>query len=264
MKLAPAQVVAELFNPLTVVMLLIVAAWVWRGRGRWLLGGAILLLMVFGHWTVPSRMGGLLTSQHEPVMQVRPEVRDVVVLAAGAFSEAEDLAANNRVNGTYLSRFLEGVRIHRAAAGGRLIVSVSRPDDSAAARRILDELAALVGVDGAGLEPIVGANSTADEARLARPLVGTNSFYLVTSDLHLPRAMLLFRQQGLNPIAAPAGACGRGGGRGEARLSEVLYPDAGSLEHTDAVLHEALGILWARMRGGGESGGREDGESGKR
>ena len=75
--------------------------------------------------------------------------------------------------------------------------------------RILNELAGLVGVAPDRLVPIVGAENTRDEARRMRDVAGTNVFYLVTSDLHMPRAMMIFKQEGMQPLAAPAGPCAR-------------------------------------------------------
>ncbi|MBP7276110.1 MAG: YdcF family protein, partial [Kiritimatiellae bacterium] len=146
-------------------------------------------------------------------------------------------------------RMMEGVRLHRALPGSQLFVSVRRPNDPAEARRCLMELAVLTGLSSDQVEPIVGASTTKDEARLARERIGTNEFYLVTSDWHMPRALLLFRQAGMNPIPAPAkeGGWARDG---SFRASHLL-PSAGNFQTTEQVMHEFLGLMWGEMRGAG-------------
>jgi len=112
---------------------------------------------------------------------------------------------------------------------------------------LLGELAELTGIAPTRLIPVTGARDTREEALLMRPLLGTNAFYLVTSDIHMPRAMLGFQKAGMQPVPAPAGGCGRGD---PLRLGlEHLYPRSHNLCATDRALHEYLGIVWARLTG---------------
>jgi len=47
------------------------------------------------------------------------------------------------------------------------------------------------------------SRDTDDEAGLVAPIVGEQSFILVTETSHMPRAMTLFRKHGTHPVADP-------------------------------------------------------------
>jgi uncharacterized SAM-binding protein YcdF (DUF218 family) len=101
------------------------------------------------------------------------------------------------------------------------------------------------------MRPVAGATCTQEEAELIREIVGTAPFVLVTSDYHMPRAMMLFKALGMNPIPAPSGQCGRT--EGESRFSPGrLFPNAANLVTADVAVHEYLGILWTRLQRLGE------------
>lgn len=83
---------------------------------------------------------------------------------------------------------------------------------------------------------------TKEEAIRTKTLLGTKPFILVTSAYHMPRAMALFRKEGLNPIAAPA----------DIRININKYisiPSGNNMKNTEIALHEYFGLLWAKIRG---------------
>ena len=63
----------------------------------------------------------------------------------------------------------------------------------------------------------------------------------------MPRAMGLFRKHGMDPIPAPTDYMVK---EREGGLSPgVFFPSAGSLENAERVIHEYLGMVWARIMG---------------
>jgi len=82
---------------------------------------------------------------------------------------------------------------------------------------------------------------------MIRDMVKEDQFLLVTSAVHMPRAMALFKKAGMNPVAAPAGFFDR---KEKRRLSpEEFFPNAEALQKSDRAVHEYLGIVWAKLRG---------------
>ena len=69
---------------------------------------------------------------------------------------------------------------------------------------------------------------------------------MVTSALHMPRAMAIFRKQGMEPIPAPTDYVVKVR-EGGVRLG-MFIPSAGALEKVGRAIHEYLGLLWGKLR----------------
>lgn len=73
---------------------------------------------------------------------------------------------------------------------------------------------------------------------------GINSVFLVTHAWHMPRAVMMFEQQGVNVTPAPTVFTDDKDG-----FSLLDYiPSASALFQTRIALHEYLGILWYKLR----------------
>ncbi|HEY5497457.1 MAG TPA: ElyC/SanA/YdcF family protein, partial [Syntrophales bacterium] len=86
---------------------------------------------------------------------------------------------------------------------------------------------------------------TADQAKLISSIVGRNRFILVTSAIHMPRSMALFRKFGMNPIPAPTNYMVVKQSRFHPR---AFFPGSDSLRKTEAAIHEYLGLIWMRIQ----------------
>lgn len=81
--------------------------------------------------------------------------------------------------------------------------------------------------------------STYEEAVEIKKLIGDKPLILVTSAIHMPRAMLIFKNQGVNAIAAPTGFLYKEG------VSFYHIIGAKYLYNTQQALHEYIGILYS-------------------
>lgn len=241
------QLLPPLASPLTLAVLFAVWALLHKRRRVLLLCVTVALLLLFGYPVLSGRLRRPLVTRYAPIKEFQAGITNIVVLCAGRFRDDASLPLTGRVIPESLYRLLEGIRVHREVPGSRVLVSVNSRDGPADAERVLDRLSELVGVRPDCLVPVVGAKTTLHEARLMRNVVGTNAFYLVTSDLHMRRSMMIFEQAGMQPVAAPVGRCGRDDG-GRPRLGSI-YPKSEHLRSTDEALHEYLGMLWAKLVG---------------
>jgi len=87
---------------------------------------------------------------------------------------------------------------------------------------------------------------TEEQARRIKAYVGDTPFALVTSALHMPRAMALFQKHGLYPLAAPAG---RLVNQGKRLTPWDFYPSSRNLRDMEMAVHEMLGLLWIKVKG---------------
>lgn len=175
----------------------------------------------------------------------------VVVLGSGHNTDSR-IPTLSQMNRTGLSRLMTGIQVYSQNPGAKLLLSGYGGYDPRTHAEVAAEVAQLLGVDSQDILLAPDARDTREEARAWKELVSTESFALVTSALHMTRAMAIFSQEGLNPIPAPANY--------ETAGVRPTYwrdwlPRARHLELTEAAWHEYLGLAWARLK----QLGREDG-----
>jgi uncharacterized SAM-binding protein YcdF (DUF218 family) len=127
-----------------------------------------------------------------------PGVKWIVVLGGGTSWDTK-LPANLQLSPRSLSRVIEGVRQYRRCPGSKLIFTGRRVSVAGA------EVAESLGIDRRDLVIENQPRDTQEEAAVVQLRVGHEPLVLVTSADHMPRAMELFRQAGMEP--------NRGGGQ---------------------------------------------------
>jgi uncharacterized SAM-binding protein YcdF (DUF218 family) len=210
------------------------------------MGFVIVLIgfLVLSTAFLPNALFHWFTRQYPVVIQVNPEVHWVVVLGGGQMKQS-DAPVNHVLKNMSIRRVVEGVRLYRQLPQSKLILSGGgelNPLDSEAAHSAT--LAFLFGIPKKDIVVETASINTLDQAILIKKWVGKAPFYLVTSAVHLPRAMGLFHKQGLNPIAAPADSLY------ESHLGwNSMIPNPTHLVTFNTAWHEVLGSIWARIRG---------------
>jgi len=86
------------------------------------------------------------------------------------------------------------------------------------------------------------AKDTQEEAIALKQTIGEHPFILVTSAYHMPRAMLLFEQEGLHPIPAPTDF------HPPKKDNFLRMFQSKQLEKTEQAWHEFLGLLWLKLK----------------
>jgi uncharacterized SAM-binding protein YcdF (DUF218 family) len=234
-----------LIGPLMIAVLMAIAAAVCRlgGRGRAsgiLLTGAALLAYAASTPLVGQALLHPLESQFPPIdTDQLPNVGYVVVLGSG-YRPHDGLPVTAALDREGLMRAVEAVRLTRLLRGARLVVSGGPLPGQPPVAQGYAQLAAALGVSEQSLIISDQPRDTQTEADRVRKLLGSTPFLLVTSAYHMPRAMLLMRRAGANPIAAPTGQ--RAFGATPISWRSFL-PGAGGLGDTERALHEYAGLV---------------------
>lgn len=240
--------IEAIFNPFFIGVAFFICLLLWlcmRGDNLMLrvgffivLGGLLLLSTVW----FPRMMINKLGQQYEAVTNINPAVHWVVVFSGGQMVNVNVQApANQLLNEVSIKRLVEGVRLYRYLPNAKLILSGGSAfgDPTSEASR----LATVVSWFGISADDVLVENqsvNTADEAVAIKRWVKQEPFYLVTSAMHLPRAMALCRKQGLNPIAAPSDFPYA---QHTGWLRDMI-PDAKNIVHVNTAWHEVLGWIW--------------------
>lgn len=110
---------------------------------------------------------------------------------------------------------------------------------------MLAKAAILMGVSENDIVRESKSLDTSDQAKFISGIVGRNQFILVTSAIHMPRSIALFRKFGMNPIAAPTNFISTE----QSHISiESFFPTPGSLGKAQVAIHEYIGLLWVSLK----------------
>lgn len=168
----------------------------------------------------------------------------VVVLGSGHVSDAR-LPATGQIGGTSLARLAEGIRLLRQLPEAKLVVSGGPVNDPVANARVVAAVAESLGV---GKERMIVEDrplDTVEEAKYLAPLLKDVPFVLVTSALHMPRAMAIFQSQGMRPVAVPTDYVIK---NSSVAPPGSYLPSLANFDLSHRILYEWLGELWSRAK----------------
>ncbi len=231
-----------------------------RRRRRWAMAGitatwtSLVLMYLLGLGPVSKMLirpleekFPIFDAQAESVAAHPPKF---VVVLGGEYRRANGYPLSSRLGTESTARVLEAVRVQGLLPDSTLIVTagdrVEGEDKRETAADGMAELARMMGVGERQLLLERDSRDTAEHPLKIQPLIGdVRRVVVVTSAMHMPRAMALFEKQGYDALAAPAGVVPASPGW---EFGDFI-PSAGSYLRLDAAVHEYLGIAWAKMRG---------------
>jgi uncharacterized SAM-binding protein YcdF (DUF218 family) len=244
--------------PLCVDLLLagIILLWFTRRQkaGRILVSAGVAGLSLFGSPFVSDWLVRPLEIRYRPLAVTSGtrgnpgdpalRVKYIVVLAGGYVPNPRRPATAQL--GDTLSRVVEGVRLSRRLPGCRLVMSGGGPPGRVPESELMAEAAVSLGVNQQDILLESRSRDTGSEARLVGAMIGKQALILVTEASHMPRAMALFRKQGMNPIAAPASYLAP-----ESRefFTADLLPSNAALDASQRAVYEYLALGWEWVRG---------------
>jgi uncharacterized SAM-binding protein YcdF (DUF218 family) len=145
------------------------------------------------------------------------------------------------LGGDFENRAYEVLKHYHALNNVKIITSgyegYKKISDAQYSKSILEQ----IGVKSEDIIIQSQPKDTQQEAVEVKKIVQNKPFLLVTSALHMPRAMLLFKNEGLSPIAAP---------------TDFLYDKEAKFYHisakqmliTQKAMHEYLGIVYSVIK----------------
>jgi uncharacterized SAM-binding protein YcdF (DUF218 family) len=223
--------------------------------GRILLVSGAILLLVLSNKQVGAALLRPLENQYPAQPEFAPGAtlpaslkacRTIVVLGGG-HADAPGLPATEKLSTSALARLVEAVRLARLLPSATLLVSGPAAGSGLTHASVLAAAAVSLGVDPRRIVQIDTARDTDDEVQEIRRRLGPGSpFALVTSAWHMPRAVALMHQAGLDPLPCPTDFLSRTSA--DPRAGDWLF-DVSGLEHSTWAIYERLGTTWARWQG---------------
>jgi uncharacterized SAM-binding protein YcdF (DUF218 family) len=244
-------------DPPALIFLLLICAWMSRKRlskvSLSLYAAAVLLLFVLGCPTTSQWLVRSLEHQYpDKGVSVERNAQAIIVLG-GSLNLPSDAHPFVGLSNS-ADRIQEGLRLYRAGKAPLIVLSGGdsplntriRPlHEGGYMRSLLEEWGApksAIIVEDASIN--TRENATFTHKMLAAR--GVDHIILVTSALHMPRAVATFRKVGFDVVAAPADF--QSGWVEQASVFNWL-PNSGDLANSSNVLHEWLGYLVYKLRG---------------
>jgi uncharacterized SAM-binding protein YcdF (DUF218 family) len=229
---------------------LVGAAFSARRGARWAALGCLAALLAIGVAPAGALVIAPLENRFPAPPRDLPPPTGVVVLG-GAIDDEVSRARGQTTFAEGAERLTEAAILARRYPSARIVYTggsnslLGRPSSEAEDARAL--LVAM-GVDPQRITLETRSRNTDENARFTAALVHPESgqtWLLVTSAYHMPRAMGLFRKAGFAAVAYPVDYCtvgGRADWRPEANLPR-------GLEIFDLAMHEWVGLIAYRLSG---------------
>ena len=170
---------------------------------------------------------------------------DIIILGSGHTLDPM-LPPLSQLSEKALTRLAEGIRLYQAIPNARLVLSGYSSTGRSSQAEILALTALSLGVPVSDTLMLIHAENTRQEARdyCGRFSRDQRSLIVVTSAVHMPRAMLYFEGQGLRPISAPGLFLYK---KDPYRWRFWFKPSYHNIEMTQSVMHELIGLLAQRL-----------------
>ena len=234
-------------------LLLIIAFGLWWIKSKLtpaFIGAALIILFLSGNSWVSNWLAQSLEWQNIPKTEL-PTADVIVVLGGGIRSQAyprpdvDFSEAGDRV--------WYGASLYRAGKAPKIIVSGGRITWKGGGKPESEDLTKLLvrmGVPAGDIIPEADSMNTRDNAVYVQKILKANNFktiLLVTSAMHMPRSMAIFKHLGIKAIAAPT----------DYRVSQLeldqpnlqtesvilsLMPDEENLSVTTSAIREYIGM----------------------
>ncbi len=251
-----------LIYPLALSCFILILALILRSRERLrntLIIGAVILLWLAGNRWVALSLARSLEWQYLP--QTNLPQADAIVLLGGSTEPALYPRPQVEVNSAADRVLYAATLYHEGKAPAILLSGGSidwQPESTGSPAEQMAELMDMLGVPTDALWLDTKSLNTYENAVYSAEILrekGINRVLLVTSAMHMPRSVALFKKQGLEVIPAPADYTvtqeGWNNLFSDSPETNIIsfFPNASSLSLTTNVLKEYIGMLIYQLRG---------------
>ena len=157
----------------------------------------------------------------------------IVVLGDGHVEEVS-WPLTSQLSDEMLKRTVEGMRLHLQLPHTKIVVSGGKLTKKSEAE-VMQELLVSLGISADDIITERKSANTYEQALFLKPILRQQRFILVTSARHMPRAMKLFQEHGLQPLAAPTAHY--------VLSTKSFIPSLRHFQKLEIALYEYLGLI---------------------
>lgn len=239
-------------NALNLILLTALFAYIMMRRNKRKTGiffavVAISFFLLFSTSYLPQYLVGRLESRFMPFNKglLQGDGKRIYIhVLGGGYNPDKRLPAQEQLSLVGLGRLAEGIRLSRLYDNSILVVSGHIASGSESLASVTKRAAVCLGVAEERVKTLEEPSTTLAEAEAFKDNFGADHPVIVVTDaVHMARAIKFFRNQGLEPLAAPANFLVN-----DSDTIEMGWiPSAGNLLLMDRVLREFFGWIKAML-----------------
>ena len=211
-----------------------------EGKAKVFLSFGFIIMFLYSYQPFSNFLVTNLENKY-PKYDYKSDVKYIHVLGNG---HSDDLSQplSSRMGSTSLMRDIEGILIHLNTENSKLIFTGFAGTLDISTAQMNTDFAMALNVKIKDIIMNDRPKDTQEEAVFIKSILTNEPFVLVTSATHMPRAMMLFKSLGLNPIPAPTNFY-KEKFEGYFRLPRIDY-----FRKSQIAMHEYIGILWSKLK----------------
>ncbi|MBX6968796.1 envelope biogenesis factor ElyC [Providencia rettgeri] len=221
----------------------------WQRCGKTFTSLSLILLAVLGLQPVSDSLlapvEGQYNKRYELITETPPQNIQYIVVLGGGFTYNPDWSPSSNLLNNSLPRVTEGVRLYLKHPDSKLIFTGGKASSTISSAEVAAQVAQSLGVPAQDTIPLTEPKDTQEEAFEVEKIIGKSPFLLVTSANHLPRAITMFTDRGMQPFPAPANQLVITSG---INPWEKYIPSAYYFSHSERAWYEFLGTIWWHLK----------------
>ncbi len=222
----------------------------------WLFGFSFFYLLLISTPWLPEALLASLENQYPHILQPHQYNNETIekgaeihlhVLGAGDSNDSR-LSNTSQLHVSSTYRIIEAIRLHNAISESKILFTGNSGTGTIPQAEFYSLAAQELGIEKSNIIVIAEGWNTHHEALAYHKQFGTkHKHFLITDAVHMPRAMMIFKSVGLNPIPAPTNYRLRQ--NNYSRHFTDYFPSSHYITYSEIVLQAYLGVIWAKIRG---------------
>ncbi|MBU2876146.1 MULTISPECIES: envelope biogenesis factor ElyC [Aliiglaciecola] len=232
--------------PIILLLLLIAIFYIWRkkyAKANVFLSAGVIGFILVSFAPLPNTLLHSLERQY-PQYDLANKVEYIVVLGCGHVNDRA-VPITSQLSPCSLIRATEAIRILQYNPQAKIVTSGNVGRQTFSNAYMNAQFLIAMGVPSNRIIEVSLSKDTEEEAANLRATLNNKAFALVTSASHMKRAVNLFEQQGLKPIAAPTEHLVRDSEDGD---SGYLLPNAQNVYKFERWWYEWMGNTWVKVK----------------
>ena len=215
-----------------------------KKKGTFLVIAGVLVFYLFSISPVTNIIIKPLEMRYKPVKLVTKNSPSVIVVLAGGVRVNNIFPETSALGCSSMARIIEAYRLYRMIKPARIIITGGSGDPMAdfEESRKMKDLLLMLGISRKLVSIEVESRDTYENLAAVKRQLQKTPFWLVTSAIHMPRAMFLARKFGLKAFPAPC----------DSRYNQLggltsFMPDPRNFCACTAAINEYLGLTWYKL-----------------